>query len=123
MKTDNFNVALGKALHESGLDAREPGVMQAAVEKALAEGGFGQDFLKEAISDPTTLETVLAEHDEAVEKYKAYGVPWLIVDDTGFGFNGPVITEVPQGKAALELWEHFAWLIQQPYFYEVKRNR
>lgn len=64
-----------------------------------------------------------AEHNEVVEKYKAYGSPWLVGKNQDFGFNGPIITEAPKGQAAQELWQHFSYIIAQPYLYEIKRNR
>jgi len=50
-------------------------------------------------------------------------VPWLVLDGQNFGFYGPVVDEVPQGAAALELWSHMSWLLTQPYVYEIKRER
>src|ERR671934_68679 len=59
----------------------------------------------------------------AVEKFGAFGVPWLVLEGQSFGLFGPVISEVPQGEAALQLWEHVSWLLAQPYFFELKRAR
>lgn len=120
---NQFYLALGEVIHEGGLNIREEGVLAQAIATALDKAQLDPSLLQQAQDDPSTLEQVLADHTEAVEKYKAYGSPWLVVGDQPFGFNGPIITEVPQGKTAQELWEHTSWMITQPYFYEVKRNR
>lgn len=114
---------LGRVIHEQHVDIREPGVFRQAIRDALAEAGFDPSLLERAIDDPSTLDDLKTTHQQAVEEYGAYGVPWLVVGDCAFGFNGPVIDDVPQGEAALDLWQHLSWLIQQPYFYELKRNR
>jgi hypothetical protein len=80
-------------------------------------------LLRQALDDPSTEHETLAEHREAVEKFGAFGVPWLVLEGQSVGLFGPVIAEVPQGEAALQLWEHVSWLLTQPYFYELKRER
>jgi len=39
------------------------------------------------------------------------------------GFFGPVITSVPTGEDAGELWDHIAWLATRDDFFEYKRSR
>lgn len=116
-------LAMGQAIHESGVNVRESGVPTELISRKLAEAGFGADLLDRAVADPSTLTEMTDEHRNAVDKYKAYGVPWLIMAGNDIGFNTPVISEVPQGETALKLWEHLSWLLTQPYFYEMKRNR
>jgi len=77
---------------------------------------------RRALDDPTTLDDVLNEHRDAVERMKAFGVPWIVVDGDDMGFFGPVIGELPEGRRAVELWEHFRWMGRQPYLYELKRG-
>ncbi len=114
---------LGTAIHEQDVDIREPGVFQQAIRDALAEAGLDPTLLQRAMDDASILADLRAAHQQAVEQYGAYGVPWLVVGNRGFGFNGPVIDDVPEGEAALHLWQHLSWVMQQPYFYELKRNR
>jgi 2-hydroxychromene-2-carboxylate isomerase len=115
--------ALGDATHEKGLKPWEAGVWESIFPKALAKAELSPSLFTAAQADPSTLEDLKTEHQEAVDKYQAYGVPWLVKAGQDFGFNGPIISEVPEAKAALELWEHFSWLLTQPYFYEIKRSR
>ncbi len=120
---DRLYLTLGKVIHESGFNVWKDGMPKEAVSKALGEAGFSPNLLEEAMADESTLADLLTEHRGAVEQYKAYGSPWLIVDDSGFGFNGPIIDAVPTDETALKLWEHLSWTLTQPYFYELKRNR
>ena len=55
---------------------------------------------------------------------RAIGVPTFQLDGRdGPAVFGPVIVQVPEGDAARELWEHFAWLARNENVYEVKRER
>jgi hypothetical protein len=89
----------------------------------LEEAGLPRTLLQQALDDPSTEHEALAEHREAVERLGAFGVPWLVLEGQSLGLFGPVISEVPQGEAALRMWEHVSWLLAQPYFFELKRAR
>ena len=67
-------------------------------------------------------ERILAEHQEALERHGAFGVPTISVEGKR-GFFGPVITSVPSGEDAGELWDHIAWLANRTDFFEYKRSR
>lgn len=116
---DRLYLALGRARH----DRRENLKDEAVIEAALEEAGLDRALLRRALDDPSTDEEAHREHREAVDKYEAFGVPWLVLAGQRFGFYGPVITEVPSGDAAVELWQHTAWMLRQPYLYELKRER
>ena len=112
-------LALGRARHER----RENLTGEEVLAAALAEAGLDSSLLPRALDDSSVFEEASAEHRGAVTAYDAFGVPWLVVDGRRYGFFGPVISEVPAGDAAVELWEHVSWMISQPYFYELKRPR
>lgn len=120
---DRLYLGLGKAIHDGGANIREEGVIERVIGQALEEAGLDRALLRQALDDPSTMDNVLADHREAVDKYQAYGVPWLILEDQEFGFNGPIITDPPSGETAGELWDHMSWVLTQPYFYEFKRER
>jgi hypothetical protein len=65
---------------------------------------------------------ILAEHQEGIERLKAFGVPMISINGQR-GFFGPVITAVPTGEDAGELWDHIAWLSGREDFFEYKRSR
>lgn len=114
---------MGRAIHEAGIDARKPGGIESALDLAAGEGRIDPTLFERAMADHTTLDEVLADHREATDRYRAYGVPWLVREGQEIGFNGPILTQVPEGTTATALWEHLSFLIAQPYFYELKRER
>ena len=116
---DRLFLALGRARHDRRENLTDEGVIEAALEEA----GLDRGLLRQALDDPTTDDEVKKEHRGAVDKYDAFGVPWLVLSGQRIGFFGPVIDQVPTGEAAAELWRHTSWMIQQPYLYELKRER
>jgi hypothetical protein len=67
-------------------------------------------------------ERIMAEHQEAMERHGAFGVPTISVAGKK-GFFGPVINSVPEGEDAGELWDHIAWLSARDDVFEYKRSR
>jgi 2-hydroxychromene-2-carboxylate isomerase len=120
---DKLYQVIGNAIHSRGIATYRDGMPMDIIKGDLEAAGLEAAILDRALDDASTLSDMQTEHAQAVAKYKAYGVPWLIVDENDFGFNGPVMTEVPQGETALKLWESLSWVLTQPYFYELKRNR
>jgi predicted DsbA family dithiol-disulfide isomerase len=116
---ERLYLALGKARHER----RENLSTHSVIEAALEEAGLDRHLLQKALDDRSVHEEAAAEHRTSVEKYEAFGVPWLVFPGRNFGFYGPIVNPVPEGAAALELWSHVEWLFQQPYLYEIKRER
>lgn len=115
-------LAFGKARHERALNIGEPEV----VNEILQEVGLDPALYTQAMEDPSTLEDVQTSHTAAVEN-GGFGVPTLVIEyEDGTktkGMFGPVISEVPTGTVAAELWDNTAWLMRQPYFFEFKRSR
>jgi 2-hydroxychromene-2-carboxylate isomerase len=111
-------VALGQARHE-----RKESLGDAAViERALKEAGLDPAWRTEAASDPGVEERIMTEHQEALERHGAFGVPTISVAGKK-GFFGPVINSVPEGEDAGELWDHVAWLSARDDVFEYKRSR
>lgn len=92
--------ACGRALH---VDGRRPYTEDVAKE-LLAEIGAPAEMWDTALADPTTHDEVRADHDEAVERYGAFGVP-IIVFPSGRAVFGPVVVPAPSGDEALALWD------------------
>ena len=116
---ERLYVALGQARHERRENLSNESVIEAAFEQA----GLDRSLVRRALDDQSIYEEAAADHRESVQSYDAFGVPWLVLNGQRFGFLGPIISEVPQGQAALDLWEHTAWFLAQPSFYEIKRSR
>ncbi len=114
---DRLYLALGQAQRRQRMDSED------VLEAALEEARLDRTLLRRALDDSSTQDEVIADHYEAVTRYGAFGSPWLVVDNQEYGFFGPVISRVPRGSEAGELWDHVSWLLQQPHFYELKRGR
>ncbi len=113
---DRWYLGVGAAIHEQGVELSGP----EAVEQLAQKLGLGTSVVAEALADPSTSAAVRADHEQAVEKYGAFGVPTLVVEGGDVVF-GPVISEVPRGEAALRLWRLTADWLAFPGLYELKR--
>jgi predicted DsbA family dithiol-disulfide isomerase len=117
---DRLYQALGLFERPRHPELRDPVVIDAAV----AAAGLPADLRERALADASIVDEIAAEHDAAAERYKAFGVPVIVLDDgEGPRMFGPVITAVPTGADAGEVWDHFVWFTRRPEFLELKRPR
>jgi predicted DsbA family dithiol-disulfide isomerase len=116
---ERLYLTLGAAQHGRKESIRELEVIQAALKKAELDPAWAE----EALADESTREEVLADHNEAVERYQAFGVPTIAFEGSTTGFYGPIIREVPRGEEAGEWWDHLEWSLRQPNLFELKRDR
>ena len=108
--------AVGTRVHRDG---RLPDAELAA--EALAEVGL-DTALVTALDDVSLDAVVRSSHDEGQAVVgEAAGSPVLSLD--GRGFFGPVLTPVPKGQEALDLFEGLRLLAGTRSFAEVKRAR
>lgn len=116
---EKLYIELGNAAHGRKEDIRSRPVVEAAAEAA----GLGKDFVEKALADDSTIQDVIHDHEEAVKRYHAFGVPTIALEDSNVGYYGPVIHSVPKGEDAAALWDHFVWLLHNDNVYELKRDR
>ncbi|HLG74863.1 MAG TPA: DsbA family protein [Ktedonobacteraceae bacterium] len=116
---EKLYVALGNAQHGHQQSIRQREV----VEASAREAGFADNFVQQALDDESTIQDVLADHEEAVKRYHAFGVPTIAFEGSEVGFYGPIIHTVLHGEEAGEFWDHTKWLLQQPNLFELKRDR
>lgn len=116
---EQLYLTLGAARHGHQEDIRQVAVLQAALKKAELDPAWAE----EALADASTIEEVLADHNEAVQRYRAFGVPTIAFEGSEAGFYGPIIREVPRGEEAGEWWDHLEWSLRQPNLFELKRDR
>lgn len=115
---DRLYLEAGQALHDRKERIAEPEVLKVILGKLE----LPESLLDEALSDSTTLDDVRCSHQEAVA-LGSFGVPALIQPGQAKTIFGPVISEVPTGETALKLWENVSWMMQQDYFFELKKTR
>ena len=69
--------ALFAARHDHGKDIKDEAVLR----EAVAGAGADADALAEVVTSGTPLKTLAAEHTEAVDEWRVFGVPTFLVDD------------------------------------------
>ncbi len=116
---ERLYIALGNAAHGRGEDISQREVVEACVK----EEGFEAGLVEQALADESTKEDVLKDHEEAVKRYHAFGVPTIALEGSDIGVYGPVIHHVPTGEDAGELWDVTAWSLRNSNLYELKRDR
>lgn len=120
---DRAYLALGRLFHERSDSFDQIDDLAQVAQPYLAAAGLDPSLAPRALQDESTLRDVLSEHQDAVQKLGAFGVPWLVVGEADFGFFGPVIGEMITGEEAAALWDNFRWMGSRPYMYELKRGR
>ncbi|ERS57763.1 MULTISPECIES: hypothetical protein [unclassified Corynebacterium] len=121
-KVDELYTAMGTLIHAKGNGGKKgDGGYDGIIAQALEQVGLPADFAEVAHTE---------EYDEKLREYHHNGIssvgdevgtPVLKLGDTAF--FGPVITRVPKGEEAGELFDASVRLAQFPYFFELKRSR
>ncbi|AWB84545.1 DsbA family protein [Corynebacterium liangguodongii] len=121
-KVGEYYDALGTKIHTEGNGAKTGhGAYGELISAALDEIGLPVSLAEVAES---------TEADDALRGYHAsaieavgddVGTPVIKLGDTAF--FGPVITRVPEGEEAGELFDAAVRLAAYPYFFELKRSR
>jgi 2-hydroxychromene-2-carboxylate isomerase len=114
---DRWYEAAGRALHVEGRKPHRPEVAAVILEEMGLDGGI----VEEAISDPTTGDEILAEHERVVSR-GGFGVPTLLFADDQALF-GPVLVNPPTGEAAIRLWELVCGWLEFPHLFELQRPK
>lgn len=115
-----FYSALDARTWDDTQDIRDLDVVRAAV----SDAGFDASIVDRALADPSTWEQVVEDHHKVVAEVGAFGVPTIRLDGgEGPAIFGPVIHTVPDDDDAVEMFRHVSWLVRQPMFWEIKRER
>ena len=91
------------------------------VAASLADAGLPSDLI-EAWDDESLDEAVAKSHHEGMDAVgDDVGTPTIHID--GSAFFGPVLSKIPRGADAGQLWDGCVAVAKFPYFYELKRSR
>lgn len=108
--------AIGNRFHRDKAERN-----QATIEAALAEAGLPADLAGSMESDEYD-DAVRASHTDGIERVGLeVGTP--IISVGGASIFGPVVTPIPRGEAAGQLWDGVRLCLQTPGFFELKRSR
>jgi 2-hydroxychromene-2-carboxylate isomerase len=90
--------------------------------EVIAAAGFDPSLVERAIADDSTLDEARDEHQDAVARYGAHGVP-TIVFTSGYAVYGPVVVPAPTGDDAVALWDLTKSMSRFPHLYELRHPK
>ena len=94
---------------------------RATIEAALAEAGLPAE-LADAMNDDSYDEALRASHADGMDRV-GYEVGTPVISVNGTSFFGPVISPIPRGEAAGQLWDGVLLVAGTDGFFELKRSR
>ncbi|HXZ65802.1 MAG TPA: disulfide bond formation protein DsbA [Streptosporangiaceae bacterium] len=108
--------ALGTRFHVEKAPRSRPTVVA-----ALADVGLPTD-LADAMDDPSYDDALRASHHDGMDRV-GYDVGTPVISVNGISFFGPVISPIPRGEAAAQLWDGVLAVAGTDGFFELKRTR
>jgi hypothetical protein len=113
---DRLYTELGTRFHNEGRERD-----RATVEDALKAADLPTD-LADAMESTEFDEALVKSHHQGMDQVgMEVGTPVISVE--GVAFFGPVLTPIPRGETAGQLWDGVRLVAGVPGFYELKRTR
>lgn len=121
-KVDAYYTAMGTLIHGKGQGGKKGyGAYDEIIAQALSDAGLPAEFASVANTEEVD-EHLRAFHNAGISEVgDEVGTPVVKLGDTAF--FGPVITRIPEGEEADEIFDAAVRLAQYPYFFEIKRTR
>lgn len=121
-KIDELYTTMGTLVHNGHQGGKQGyGAYDAIIAEALKKVGLPAEYADVANTEDVD-EKLRAYHATAMDEVgDDVGTPVVKLGDTAF--FGPVITRIPTGEEAGEIFDAAVRLAQYPYFFELKRSR
>lgn len=121
-KVDELYTIMGNKVHGEEQGGKTGyGAYDELIKEALADAGLDASYAEVANSEDAD-EALRAFHNEGINSVgDEVGTPVIKLGDTAF--FGPVITRIPTGEEAGEIFDAAVRLSEYPYFFEIKRSR
>lgn len=121
-KVDELYTVMGEMVHPGGEGGKKGyGAYDSVIVAALDKVGLPAAFAEVANTDDED-DLLRGFHQRAMDAVgDDVGTPVVQLGDTAF--FGPVITRVPTGEEAGQLFDHAVGLASCDYFFELKRSR
>lgn len=121
-KVDELYTVMGEMVHPGGEGGKKGyGAYDSVIAAALEKVGLPAAFAEVANTDDED-DLLRGFHQRAMDAVgDDVGTPVVQLGETAF--FGPVITRVPQGEEAGQLFDHAVGLANYEYFFELKRSR
>ena len=126
-KIADYYTFMGEAIHnEKRADKQRPDAYDDLIKEAVTAIGLPSDFLDGVGIHPEDanayLDQLKTTHEQGLSLVgDEVGTP--IIARGGRGFFGPVLTRIPKGEIAGELFDASVTLGNYPHFFEIKRTR
>lgn len=121
-KVDALYTAMGTMVHPGGEGGKKDyGSYDDVIKRALEEAGLDAKYAEYANTEEWD-DKLREYHQAAIDSVgDEVGTPVVKLGDAAF--FGPVITRLPEGEEAGEIFDAAVRLAQYPYFFELKRSR